>query len=310
MKAAVMYETGKLPAYQDFADPVPADGEELVEILAAGLHNVTRSQATGQHYASHGRLPMIPGIDGVARRSDGSLTYCGGLRPPYGTFAERAAVSGFAMPIPAGADPAVVAASLNPAGSSWMALVLRAGLQQGQTVAVLGATGAAGRCALQAAKLLGAGRVIAIGRSASALTEIADRADQTVRIRDDTDWANQVEGPVDIVLDYVWGDPAERLLSALSSGNHGTRLTWVQIGSMAGRTIPIAAELLRSSDLRLIGSGIGSASMQDMAALLPTVIEHVASGRLQVDPVVRRLADVEAAWVETVPTGSRMVFVP
>ena len=310
MKAAVVYEAGRPPAYRDFADPQPADGEELVEMLAAGLHNVARMQASGQHYAAHGQLPMIPGIDGVARRADGSLIYCGVLRLPYGTFARRAVVSSFALPVPASADPAVVAASLNPAGSGWIALAVRAELQPGQTVAVLGATGAAGRTALQAARLLGAGRVIAIGRSASALEQISDRADQTVRISDDPDWVAHIDGPVDIVLDYLWGQPAEALLPALGGRNTETRLTWVQIGSMAGQTIGLAADLLRRSNLQLIGSGIGSASMRDMAEQLPAVIDHVAAGRIQVEPVVRRLADVEAAWDESVPTGSRMVFVP
>jgi len=310
MKAAVVYETGRPPAYRDFADPQPAEGEEIVEILAAGLHNITRSQASGQHYAAHGRLPMIPGVDGVARRADGSLIYVGGLKPPYGTFAERAVVTSWALPVPADADPAVIAASLNPGGSGWMALTLRAELQPGQTVAVLGATGAAGRTALQAARLLGAGRVIAIGRSAAALEEIADRADQVVRITADGDWAEQVDGRPDIVLDYTWGDPAAQLLPVLSGRNQGGRLTWVQIGSIAGRSIPLPAELLRSNDLHLIGSGLGSAPMQDMAAQLPAVIDHVAAGRISVEPVVRPLAEVEAAWDEPVPTGRRMVFIP
>lgn len=310
MKAAVVYAAGQPPAYRDFTDPAPGEGEEVLEILAAGLHNIARSQASGQHYAAHGRLPMIPGVDGVARRSDGSLIYCGGLKAPYGTFAERAAVSGFALPVPAGADPAVVAASLNPAGSGWMALTLRTELRVGQTVAVLGATGAAGRTALQVARLLGAGRVIAIGRSEAALAEIADRADQVVRITEDSDWPAQVAGPVDIVLDYVWGDPTTQLLPAVSGSSQGTRLTWVQIGSMAGRTIPLDSDWLRSSDLHLVGSGLGSAPMRDLAAQLPAVIEHVAAGRIQVEPVVRRLADVRSAWEEAVPAGKRMVFVP
>ncbi|GAB3922400.1 NADPH:quinone reductase [Microlunatus endophyticus] len=310
MKAAVVYEAGRPPAYREFADPQPAEGEETVEILAAGLHNITRSQASGQHYAAHGQLPMIPGIDGVARRADGNLIYIGGLKPPYGTFAERAVVTSWALPVPADADPAVIAASLNPGGSGWMALTLRAELQPGQTVAVLGATGAAGRTALQAARLLGAGRVIAIGRSASALEQIADRADQVVRITTDGGWAEQLDGRPDIVLDYTWGDPAAQLLPVLSGRNQGGRLTWVQIGSIAGRSLPLAADLLRSNDLHLIGSGLGSAPMRDMAAQLPAVIDHVAAGRIGVEPVVRRLADVENAWDEPVPTGRRMVFVP
>lgn len=309
MKAAVVYEAGRPPAYREFPDPEPQADEEVVDIVAAGLHQITRSQADGRHYTSSERLPKIPGTDGVARKSDGTLVYCGGLKPPYGTFAERAAVAGFAMPLPAGADPQILAASLNPGASGWLALTVRAGIQPGQTVAVLGATGAAGRTAVQAAKLLGAGRVIAVGRSASALEEVSEAADQTVRTTDDASWTQLLEAPVDIVLDYVWGEPTTQLLPTLSDRN-GTRLAWVQIGSTAGPTIPLAAEWLRRNDVQLMGSGLGSASMRDIAVELPTVIEHIAAGRIRVEPVVRQLSDVETAWNETVPSGSRMIFLP
>jgi NADPH:quinone reductase-like Zn-dependent oxidoreductase len=309
MKAAVVHHPGQPPTYRDFSDPVPVEGEELVEVVAAGLHQITRAQAAGEHYAGHSELPMIPGVDGVARRSDGSLIYIGGLKPPYGTFAERATVSGMALRLPDDCDPVVMAASLNPGSSGWMALRLRADLQPGQTVAVLGATGAAGRTAVQAAKLLKAAQVIAIGRSESGLAEVAEDADATVRI-DGTDWTRQLAGPVDVVLDYLWGRPAEHLLPVLAGSTEGRRLTWVQIGTMAAPSMQLPAEVLRSSDVHLVGSGIGSTAMRDIAAEIPAVIEHIAAGRILVEPVVRRLSDVERAWNEPVEPGRRLVLVP
>jgi NADPH:quinone reductase-like Zn-dependent oxidoreductase len=310
MKAAVVRQPGRPPEYRDFPDPSPAAGEELVEVLAAGMHQITRSQASGEHYAGHDQLPMVPGVDGIARRSDGRLIYLGGLKPPYGTLAEHAAAPRLAMPLPVDADPVVMAASLNPGASGWMALKLRAGMQPGQTVAVLGATGAAGRTAVQAARLLGAARVIAIGRSVSALSDVAGDVDDIVRIEDGTGWADQLTGPVDVVLDYVWGRPTEQLLPALTGKTDGHRLTWVQIGTMAGSSVPLRGDLLRSSDLHLIGSGLGSTSMRELQAEIPAVIDHIAAGRIWVDPVVRPFAEVERAWTEPVPSGRRVVFVP
>src|SRR5262245_12873486 len=148
MKAAVVASPGAKPQYKEFPEPVVADGERLVELVAAGIHPVVRALASGAHYGSEGVYPMIPGVDAVARTSDGALVYTGFVKAPYGTLAERMAVpSRFQMELPQGADPIQIAGGVNPGVSSWMPLTVRleelgdAGLG---TVLVLGATGAAG----------------------------------------------------------------------------------------------------------------------------------------------------------------------
>ena len=104
-----------------------ADGETLIEVTAAGLHPIVRMLASGEHYGSHGTLPMIPGIDGTGRSPDGNRVYFGGVRPPYGPMAQRAAAP-FVLPLPDGLDEARAAAIINPGNGAWLALTRRAAL--------------------------------------------------------------------------------------------------------------------------------------------------------------------------------------
>jgi len=162
MKAAVIDSRESGPQFADFAEPVVAEGETLVEVTAAGLHPIVRALASGEHYGSQGALPMIPGVDGTGRAPDGTRVYFGGVRPPYGPMAQRAAAP-FVLPLPDGLDEVTAAAIINPGNGAWLALTRRAALQPGETVLVLGATGASGRIAVALAARLGAGRVIAAG---------------------------------------------------------------------------------------------------------------------------------------------------
>lgn len=90
MHAAVVRHFDHPPRYEHFATPVPSkEHEELLVVLAAGLHPRVRSQANGSHYTSTDELPLIPGIDGVGRRPDGSLVYFILPDTVYGTMAEH-----------------------------------------------------------------------------------------------------------------------------------------------------------------------------------------------------------------------------
>jgi NADPH:quinone reductase-like Zn-dependent oxidoreductase len=73
MKAAVVQSFSAPPRYADFADPVPVDGEVLVNVTAAGLHPIVKALASGKHYGSTGELPFVPAVDGVGRLDDGPL---------------------------------------------------------------------------------------------------------------------------------------------------------------------------------------------------------------------------------------------
>jgi NADPH:quinone reductase-like Zn-dependent oxidoreductase len=296
MKAAIVRNFGQPPVYGDFAEPTPGPNEVLGTVRAVGLHLLVKGLASGKHYASSGVLPMIPGVDGVALLPDGRRVYFGGIRGQYGTMAERAIVDERALVLPDEGSDAHYAAVVNPGMSSWLALRERARFVPGQSVLVLGATGASGSLALQVARHLGAGRVIAAGRNREALA----RLDADVRVPLESA-AIAGLGPVDIVLDYVWGEVAEMTLSALVKG----RTRYVQVGSVAGEVIRLPSALLRSSPIEISGSGMGSISWEAMQREVPKFLELAPSLKLDYDVVPLR--DVAKVW-DNHP--KRVVFVP
>ena len=80
MKAAVVRAPGQPPSFQEFPEPVPAEGEVLVTVTASGLHPVVKALADGAHYGSAGGFPLVPGVDGTGRLADGTRVYFGGVR--------------------------------------------------------------------------------------------------------------------------------------------------------------------------------------------------------------------------------------
>ena len=157
MLALVVDSFGKAPTCQDLAEPEPGDGEVLVDVVAAGLHPRVRSQADGSHYTGSGVLPLVPGIDGVGRAPDGTLRYFVLPDTTMGAMAERTVVDlRRSVVLPEGSDPVTLAAGMNPAMSSWVALRRRIAFERGWKVLVLGATGNAGRMAIEVSRHLGA----------------------------------------------------------------------------------------------------------------------------------------------------------
>ena len=315
MKAAVVSALGQPPQYLEFAEPVAEEGEVLADMLAAGLHPIVKARASGQHYSSKSQVPFIAGIDGVGQLLDGSLVYCLAERPPFGTMAQRAVVvQASCIPLPAGLDPAMAAAIANPGMSAWLSLKLRAGLMAGDTVLVNGATGVAGQLAVQAARYLGAKKVIVTGRNQEALNGMA--ADATISLAQADDAVTEAvaahvrDGGVDIIIDYLWGKPTELLLAALAQGFNpaGSRRTrLVEVGESAGKTITLPGAVLRSMDLTLCGSGFGSVPLVEIMTEIPVLFELAAEGHLKVEIEHVPLADVESAW-SRVEKGKRIVF--
>jgi NADPH:quinone reductase-like Zn-dependent oxidoreductase len=182
---------------------------------------------------------------------------------------------------------------------------------------VLGATGNAGSMAVLVAKLLGAGRVIGAGRNQRRLDAlIANGADEVVRLSDDADATAaalaDAAAEVDIVIDYLWSEPAQRAMSALLRGrsDRSRALDWVQIGAIAGPTIELPSVALRSANLRLQGVGQGSVSPAAYMAELPSLVAAIDEGRIGVTPKPVPLADVERAWLESDAAGERIVLIP
>lgn len=316
MQAAVVNVLGQAPRYQSFPDPEPAAGEVLIQVRAAGLHPVVKAMASGSHYASAGEVPAVPGIDGVGVLEDGRRVYFVFVRKPWGTMAERAAAPlSRCIPLPEGLDDLQAAAIANPGMSAWLSLKDRAGLAKGETVLIQGATGVAGQLAVQAARFLGAKRVVVTGRNVRALA--AADVDAVIALNQPEDalrdaFAAEAQQGIDVIIDYLWGRPTEILLEALAAGfhaesTHRTRL--VEVGSSAGNAITLPGATLRSVDLTLLGSGFGSASLEQVFAAIPTLFSMAAAGTFQVAVEPIPLAEVETGW-ERVEKGRRIVFTP
>jgi NADPH:quinone reductase-like Zn-dependent oxidoreductase len=319
MHAAVVRSFDTAPCYEAFDIPQASGGHEvLADILAAGLHPRVRSQADGSHYTSAGELPLIPGIDGVGRLPDGRVVYFVAPDTRFGTLAEKSVIDlRRSVPLPEGADPALIAAAMNPAMSSWVALRRRVDFRPGQTVLVLGATGSSGQMAVQIAKLLGASRVTGAGRDPGRLESLlALGADAVVSLAGDPQEAaerlGEAASEADIVIDYLWGKPAELAMIPLLTkrSDRSRAMTWIQIGSIAGPTAAVPSVALRSANFHLLGSGQGSVTAAGYVAEFPALIDAIAAGKLKVDPLPVQLSKVEEIWSAPSDPGKRVVFVP
>jgi NADPH:quinone reductase-like Zn-dependent oxidoreductase len=315
VKAAIVKGAGHPPVYGDFSDPVPSDGESLVSVSAAAISHVVKSRASGAHYSSPADFPFVVGIDGVGRLEDGRRVYFVLPRQPYGSMAEKTVVaSAQCLAIPNDLDDVTAAAIVNPGMSSWGAFTERARLKAGETVLVNGATGTAGRLAVQIAKYLGAKKVIATGRNAEALESIvALGADVTIPlIADEAALENvfktQFAQGVDVVIDYLWGKSAERLLIAgAKTAPEAVPIRFVQVGSVSGSDITLPSAALRSSAIELMGSGIGSIPVDRFIHVIDALLHATVPGGFRIAAKPVPLSDVEKAWTRDDSTR-RTVF--
>jgi len=320
MKAAIVYERGGMPQYADFPEPVVQhDNELLIAVKAAAIKHVDKSRASGYHYSSAddpGHAKVIGG-DGVGLLEDGTRVFAFGVS---GMMAEKAIIEKNRMvKLPDGIDDITAAALPNAVAGSAMALRFRAGIKQGETVLINGATGFTGKIAIQVARHYGAKRIIATGRNEQSLQSLlALGADEVISLKQDDEKTLtrlkdiQANTPIDIVIDYLWGHTAELILASLKgkgSFTHKTR--FVSIGALAGETIQLSAALLRSADLQLSGSGLGSWTKDEMEKLfteiIPEMFQLAADKKLIAETVSVQLKNIEELWAMKSPDGKRLV---
>ncbi|MDN5289127.1 MAG: NADPH:quinone reductase [Mucilaginibacter sp.] len=316
MKAAVLYKAGEIPQYDEFTNPIPQAHEQLVYVKAASIKNLDKMRAKGAHYDQHKNYPVVVGVDGVGVLEDGTRVYAGSAS---GMMGEKALINkNWYVPLPDSLDDVTAAAIPNPAISAWLSLQYKGNLKKGDTVLIMGATGITGKLAVQVARHLGAGRIIATGRNTEALNSLG--ADVTISLNQPDDAIKQalkaetLQNPFDVVIDYLWGKPAELVLEVLTGHdlNAAAHLTrFVQVGEMAGSNINLPGAVLRSSAIELVGSGGGSISKEQMGKIqteiLPEVFRLAAAGKLSIDTLAIPLKDVTEAWKQADLQRKRVV---
>ncbi len=319
MNAAVLHAFNESPRSDQFSEPIAEENEVIVHVRAAALKPVDKQMANGSHYAAFRELPVVCGTDGVGCLDDGTRVFFGGARRPYGAMAERTVVRRVqCFSIPEELDDVTAAAIPNPGVSAWLSLKHSAKLAAGETVLILGATGVTGKLAVQIAKILGAGRVVAAGRNEHVLSTLHELgADSTIRLdKPDEELVAAFrreagEKRFDVIIDYLWGHATEALLKAITGkefaiGESETRL--VEVGESAGSTITLPAAVLRSTALTILGTG-GMPSWDILTDAFQQVMNSVARGTLRIETERVPLAEIEDAW-ERDAHAHRLVITP
>jgi NADPH:quinone reductase-like Zn-dependent oxidoreductase len=318
MKAAVIYQRGEMPQCVDLPEPiVHSDDQLLISVNAAAIKHFDKSRASGQHYSAtkDPRTAEVIGGDGVGILKDGTRVFALGS----GMMAEKAVIEKDRMVrLPKGIDDSTAAALPNAIAGSAMALLFRAGMKPGETVLINGATGFTGKVAIQVARHYGAKKIIATGRNEQSLEALKSLgADEMILTTDDNQFSAAIQKtnkdtPIDIVIDYLWGHTAGLILEALKGkGSFTHTVRFVSIGAVTGDKIQLSSEILRSTDLQLSGSGLGSWTKDDMRKLfgeiIPEMFQLAADNKLKIETVNVPLKDIEKLWNMYVPNGKRLV---
>lgn len=290
-------------------EPPRAEGHVLVAVTAAPITPLDVLCASGRSYFGKPVTPYVPGVQGVGVVQVSDTVLVGtrvwfpttaGMQPGDGSLAELCAVPDAELvPLRDGVDDTTVAALGLSSVAAWMALTWRAELRAGEQVLVLGAGGVVGQVAVQAARILGAGRVVAAARSDGARDRaLAAGADAVVALRSDDDveslsgrFAEACGGSVDVVVDPLCGVPSSAAARALGSWG---RL--VNLGSSAGATATFDSAVLRSRSASVLGYTNNDLTREQRQDALRDVLEHAAARRIRVEHEVVRLADVGEAW--------------
>jgi NADPH2:quinone reductase len=309
--AAVLHEYDEPPRYEEFADPEAGDGEVIVDVAAAAIHHLDLLKATGTFYLEQ-PLPSVVGGDGVGRLEDGRRILFEAV-VPNGSMADRSrARSDTLFDVPHELGDAAAAALANSGIGGWLAVSWRADLRPGETVLVLGATGQTGSVAVQAAKPLGAGRVVAAARGSDRLERMRDRgADAVVALDGDGDLTERLReatgGGADVTIDTLWGEPAVAALGAAAQfGRH------VQVGHLAGPELGLAAPAIRSKSLDVRGFMHLHAPLEVRREAFRRLGEHVARGAIVIDFERVPLSEVADAWERQrrADAGAKLVLIP
>lgn len=293
MRAAQIAELGRPPRVVDVV------GDGPIEVLAVALNPLDLAVAAGRFYGGHPPLPYVPGCEAVGRL-DGERVYLfgegrGTVRD--GFLAQRVDFpTAAAVPVPEGLDDALAVACGIAGVAGWMPVAHRAPVRPDDRVLVLGATGTVGSVALQAARALGAERVVAAGRDEGRLRRALELgADDTVVLGED-DLAERLreacggDGPT-LVVDPLWGEPARAAVDAAAP-----KARIVHVGQSAGPEATFTSAAVRGKQLSILGHSNFGLTLDERRTAYLELAEHIAAGRIRIDVESFPLERVADAW--------------
>jgi NADPH:quinone reductase-like Zn-dependent oxidoreductase len=306
VRAARVTELGRPPEIGEAPDPARGEGEALLRVIAVPLNPIEINVGAGRFYGGHPPLPYVPGGEAVGRVMEAETlapntlvwAHGGGLGTNRdGTLAELLSVSeDVLVSLPPDVDP-TVAGALGVAGlAGWLPVAYREPVKKGETVLVLGATGTVGLVAMQGARLLGAGRVVAAGRRPEALERARRLGADAVVSLESEDLVEAFreacggDGP-SLVIDPLWGEPA---VAAATAAAPAARL--VNIGQSAGATAPFLSADVRGKQLAILGYSNFATPPEVMHREYLRLLEHASAGDLTVEIATFPFARVAEAW--------------
>lgn len=316
MKAALLKEYGTTPVYVETETPTPKENQQLITVKAAPLKNLDRLKTIADFYGRYPELPAVTGTDGVGLTQDGKRIYAFGIT---GMFAEKALVSSTRfVAIPNELDWITAAALPNAVMGAVMPMRLRGNIKKGDRVIINGATGFTGQLAVQAAAHYGASEIIVTGRSEERLKHLLNLgATKTVSLTDSPeDISRQLDeilkdAPADIVMDYLWGKPAELILESVSK-TQAYSARFINIGNNAGNDLRLKAGIIRNCSVEIMGAGLGSYSGEEFGRLftefIPEIYGLAAKEKITIQTLTQELNQIEKAWNTTIETGKRLVL--
>ena len=306
MRAALVEQIGQPPVVGEAAEPQRGEGQALVEVTAAAVNPIDISVSLGKFYGGSPDVPYVMGKEAVGRVIEGDALEPGTqiwFQPPVGgAFAQYAiADEQQAIVLPEGTDHSL-AVALGIAGlTGWLAVEWRAHVRGGERVLVLGATGVVGMVAVQAARILGAAQVVAAGRDAAALADARGAGATEIVVL-----GSDLGGPYDVVIDPLWGKPAELAVAAAAFSGR-----YVQLGQSAGPEATLRSGDIRGKSLAIMGFTLGHVPRDKQEAAYLRLIELASSGELKVERETLPLDWAGEAWKRQQDSPHRkLVLVP
>jgi NADPH:quinone reductase-like Zn-dependent oxidoreductase len=293
MRAAIVKELGRLPEVGEVDDPKPGEGQVVAEVIVAGLNPVDITMASGTFPGDPPQPPYVPGREGIARTEDGGRAY---FEVGNGALAGLCAMDREALvPVPDGVDDALATAFGVAGVAAWLALE-RTQVHEGDTVLVLGASGVVGQVGVQAARLMGATTVVAAARDPEGLRRAKELgADTIVRMDEAEDLAEAFReatgGGPDVVLDPLWGEPAEAAVEAAAKGARIAHLV-----QSAGTHASLRSGAVRMKELSVLGHSNFAVSREERKSACRRMLEHCAAGELTADVERIPLDRIAEAW--------------